>query len=262
MNSVKKKLLATILVLGFLMSLVPAKVAEATPTYQNEVTFVMYEKNQVAGIDLEDLELSDEINKENVSSSDSSVASVFSITRDDQETETEIIDPDEVSDDLNSYTYTIDLKLKKAGSTVVTVKVGAESYDIKVNVVKYKNPIKTLKIKGINRGKNIASKTKKKNYVNFTGVKVKSGTLKITPKSGWTVERISFSCNNTGITMTQKNRVKKNGETQTVKVKSMSLGSLKKSYTYIINITLVNKAGVRENVNYCISKSIKLQGVY
>ena len=240
----------------------PQMPVKAAPTYTQEVTMVMYEKNQIANLYIDDLAAAETISSADVTSSKSSVASIYSITREEQESETEVVENDEVTDDSNTYSYTISIKLKKKGTTVISYKIGTETYSTTVKVVKYTNPIKTLKITGVKSGKNIASKTKTNNYVNFKGVKKSGSKLSITPKSGWTVEKITFSCSDTGETKTWKNYVKKSGVKTAKVISSASLGTLKKDYTYLIDITLVNSKGVRETVNYCISSHLKIQGVY
>ena len=262
MISIKRKIVSLVLVLAVLVSIVPASIVKAAPTYNEMVTLVMYEKNQIASIYVDDILSSEVINASDVSSSKSSVASIYSITREEQESETEVVENDEETDDLNTYSYVIDLKLKKKGTTVISFKVGNETYTTTVNVVKYKNPVKTLKITGVKSGKNLASKTKKKNYVNFSGVKKSGSKLTIKPASGWTVEKITFTSSSSGETKIWKNTVKKRGVISKKKLSSASLGTLKKSNTYLIDITFVNKSGVRETLNYCISKSLKIQGVY
>ena len=257
-----KRLTAYIFSLIVILSVLPSIPAKAAPTYQQEVTMVMYEKNQIAQLYIDDLAASETITADDVTSSKSSVASIYSITREEQESETEVVENDEVVDDSNTYSTTISIKLKKKGTTVISFKVGNETYSTTVKVVKYTNPIKTLKITGVKSGKNIASKTKTKNYVNFKGVKKSGSKLTITPKSGWTVEKISFSCSDTGETRTKKNYAKKNGVKTALTVSNLSLGTLKKDYTYLIDITFVNTKGVRETVNYCISNELKIQSVY
>lgn len=262
MISIKKKAMSILLCLVMAVSVITALPAKAAPVYEENVTLVMYEKNQIASIYVDELLASEEIKASDVSSSKSSVASIYSITREEQESETEVVEDDEETDDTKNYSYAIDLKLKKKGTTVISFKVGDQTYSTTVKVVKYKNPVKTLKITGVKSGKNIASKTKTKNYVNFKGVNKSSSKLTIKPASGWTVEKITFSCSNTGETKTWKNTVKKSGSKSKIVVSSASLGKLKKANTYLIDITFVNKSGVRETLNYCISKSLKIQGVY
>ncbi len=269
-KKLSKLFIVTLLAVAMVMGIIPygfnlrgdAFVSEvnAAPTYESQVTFVMYEKNQVAEFEVTDLISTEVLESSAVSSSKGSVASVYDITRNEQESETEILDTAEQSDDTNSYSYTIGLKLKKAGTTTVSFTIGGNTYSTTVKVVKYVNPVKTIKIKGLNKGKNIASKTKKKNYINFKGVSSKSSTINITPKAGWTVESISCTCSNTDESASRKNTVR-NGEA-TVTVKSMSLGVLRKYYTYYIDVTLVNKGGYRESLHYCISNTEKIQSVY
>ncbi len=268
MFSYRKKIVSLMLVMTFLIvcflgNVLPAGIVNAEPSYKTAVTFVMYEKNQVAVIDIDDLAATDVLDTSNVSSSKSSVASIYSITRDDQESETELLDTTEASDDANTCSYSIGLMMKKAGTTNISFTVGGTTYVTAVTVVKYSNPVKTLKIKGINKSKNIASKTKKKNYVNFKGVTKKSSTISVTPKSGWTVERISCTCSNTDESVSRRNTVKNSdGSNGSVKVSSLSIGKLYRGYTYYIDITLLHNNGYREELHYCISNTEKLQSVY
>ena len=97
--------------------------------------------------------------------------------------------------DSESYDYQIGLRFSHAGTVKVTYKIGKKSYTLKIVVKAYTNPISSITMTGINKGKSFASKCKTEMpyqpKLSFPSV-VKSSTLKVKAKTGWKVTYISF----------------------------------------------------------------------
>lgn len=95
--------------------------------------------------------------------------------------------------------------ISKPGTATVSfkVKTGGKTYNLKtkVTVVKYTNPVKTLKV-----GKtNYASKFKKSNGYGLTKKDAKSGKLQIKTKANWKITKIKIIDANTGAAVSAKN---------------------------------------------------------
>lgn len=54
---------------------------------------------------------------------------------------------------LYQSTWYIDLVLRRQGSAKISFKIGGQKYETKVNVKKYKNPIKYISMTGVKYGK-------------------------------------------------------------------------------------------------------------
>ena len=93
----------------------------------------------------------------------------------------------------NDYYAYIELTAKKTGTATLTYKVDGTKYTTKVVVKPYKNCLESLQVTGINSGKNIASKYKKSNWVDFRNSKTYS-RIKIVAKakSGCTIDCLFF----------------------------------------------------------------------
>ena len=89
--------------------------------------------------------------------------------------------------------WTICLNLKKPGKTNVTYKVGNKKYTVKLNVVKYKNPMKSVVISGVQGGKNLASKVNKHYGCNLKAIKNDNVNLSLESKDGWEITNVQMS---------------------------------------------------------------------
>ena len=91
----------------------------------------------------------------------------------------------------NDYYAFIELTAKKAGTATLTYKVDGTKYTTKVVVRPYKNCVESLKVTGINSGKNIASKYSKNSYAYFKNSKAYSRIkIEAKAKTGCTVNSI------------------------------------------------------------------------
>lgn len=82
------------------------------------------------------------------------------------------------------------IELKKPGTSKLTIKCKkngkTKKYKCKVKVVKYKNPVKSLKIAGLEIGKKF---NKKAVYSGDMGDE-RTGVIKVVPAKGWKVKKI------------------------------------------------------------------------
>ena len=99
----------------------------------------------------------------------------------------------------NDYYAYIELTAKKTGTATLTYKVDGTKYTTKVVVRPYKNCVESLKVTGINSGKNIASKYSKTSYAYFKNSKAYSRIkIEAKAKTGCTVNSIYLYNNTTG----------------------------------------------------------------
>lgn len=81
------------------------------------------------------------------------------------------------------------------GSASLSYKIDKNSYKTSFKVYKYANPIKSIKIKGVNSDKSFASSFKERNSASFELKKsISNATVVVTPASGWKITKISYSC--------------------------------------------------------------------
>ncbi len=169
-----------------MFALAPVKETEAASLYYDKkVTVYLQDKTGKSSGYIYDSIYIDEpgqpIKLSSLKSSKSSVVEVTGIDNDD-------------------YCSFIDFKAKKPGMAKITFKVGSKTYTSTVTVKNYKNPAKTVQISGVNKGKNIASKSKNKNYVDNLKLSktTKKAKLKVKAASGWELEMVNFYDNTNG----------------------------------------------------------------
>ena len=134
-----------------------------------------------------------------------------------------------------TYRYEVGMRFNHAGTAKVTYKIGKKSYTLKIVVKAYTNPISSITMTGINKGKSFASKCKTEMpyypKLSFPSV-VKSSTLKVTAKTGWKVTSIGFNDRTAG----KSKRLSDSGLT----TMSLKLGKLDPTHEYSLSITLEN----------------------
>lgn len=91
------------------------------------------------------------------------------------------------------------LECKKPGTATVSYKFKGKTHKVKFNVVKYKCPLKTLKV-----GKKNYTSAFKKSAYGETGGKALSGKVKVKLKDGWKVAKIQALRMDTGKMKTLK----------------------------------------------------------
>ena len=134
-----------------------------------------------------------------------------------------------------SYGYQIYLRFSQAGTAKVTYKIGKKSYTLKIVVKAYTNPISSITMTGVNKGKSFASKCK--TYMPYNPElsfpsAVKSSTLKVKAKTGWKVTYISFD----DVTAGKNKSLSDSGLT----TMSLKLGKLDPTHEYCVSIDFLN----------------------
>lgn len=142
------------------------------------------------------------------------------------------------SSKYNSYSYSADLEVKKAGTAVVAYKIGSKTYKKKVKVYAYKNPAKSVALSGVNGSKNFASLTNNSSYASKDlALKAnKSGAkLVVKPVSGWKITNVEL------YDQTNNNRVSF-GNYKGLTSATMNCGNLVANHNYSISVSFKNNS--------------------
>ena len=191
-----KKLLTLILAVLLMVSIFPAvsaRAASTSPQFDDEQYAVMLSKGQTYSFNISELKKNDKILKANIKSSNSKVASIYSVSRNKNISLEKNLEEKKGSNESKweTYSYNITIKMKKPGKTVISFKVNKKTYKATINVIKYSNPLKTAKITGLGKG-NLASRLNKHHYTNFKPVNKKNLKGTFVAKKGWTIEAVEF----------------------------------------------------------------------
>ena len=134
------------------------------------------------------------------------------------------------------YNYHLSVRVASEGNFKISYKIGDKSYSIKVNVVPYKNPIKSITLTGVNNGKNFASLTK--NGPPTKTLKLASKTndakLKVTTASGWVVRGVTIEDTKTHEQISRQIMDSKGGYSSL----TLYCDTLKTGRTYNVMVTL------------------------
>lgn len=179
--------------------------AEAAVTYSKSQTLyrtgtgTSYSSIYVSG-----LTKSQTIKKSSVKSSDTSVAAPWYLekTTSAYSYKTDYFDENmkPYSNSSSSYGYYIGLQLKKNGTSTISFTIGSKTYQSKITVKSYTNPLKTVTMTGVSGGKNIASKLDKSayNYDLKLTKTTKNAVVTVKPNKGWKIASIEVENSDTG----------------------------------------------------------------
>lgn len=141
----------------------------------------------------------------------------------------------------------IELKASGIGTAKVTYEAGGKSYTKDVTVLPYTNPIKSITVSALNKGKNMASKTNKSNVttdIKATSTK-SSQSVKVTAKTGWKISYIGYTSLSTG-----QHTMKLYSDTKPTEAK-LNIGKVAKKSMGMISVVLVNtKTGGELEMGY------------
>lgn len=153
------------------------------------------------------------------------------------------------SSSSTNYRYNVGVSVSGAGSFKIKYKIGDTSYTITVKVLAYKNPVKSVTLKGVNSGNSFATKTKSSNYATLKlPAKVTSASLKVTPISGWKIRHVQFSDENAGTYRTINN-------SKGLSSVTLSCGTLYTTHSYNVYMELFNTTNnASVSVHYSIPK--------
>ncbi len=138
----------------------------------------------------------------------------------------------------SSYSYSnasINLTVKKAGTSNVTFKIGSKKYTVKVKVKSYTNPVSSLKITGVSSGKNLKNKFKSSSSASgkLTAT-TKEAKIVLKAADGWKIESLNLYNSTDGISQSYSSySTPKSSAT-------LRVGTLSKSKKYSVSATLVN----------------------
>ena len=111
-------------------------------------------------------------------------------------------DPHETGEWSQTYdsaycSYYVQLKIVKTGTVTVKYKIGSTQYKMKVKIVPYVNPVKSITVTGVNNSKSFAAKTKSQSWLdNNVRLPLKATTknakIAIKASTGWKVQNVYF----------------------------------------------------------------------
>ena len=132
----------------------------------------------------------------------------------------------------------IELECRKPGSAAVSYKIGKKNYKTKVTVKKYTNPIASIKIDGVNKGKDFASRFKSGSSAESVKVTANKSIAKATikAKKDWMISQIEYhsTFDALGDSITYS-------DIQGWSSKTAYIGPLKKGQTTYMTIYMYNK---------------------
>lgn len=263
MKKLMKKVLTLALALTVLVSIVPPMTAEAAVSAPEAVQLyrsIKGEGTSFTSFYVGGLKKSTKIYPKTLKSSDKTVvrpwyfeksSSNYGYTSyyyDENGSLTNADDPSESSS--NYYNAYVGLRLLDAGKATVQYKIGSTTYKTKVTALAYTNPLKTVKITGVNSGNNIASKVKNQSTANVTlNSTKKNATVQIAAKTNWVITSVEVYDSVSGTTYEISNY----GEEGTGSVK-LNVGTLTKKEYASLRIYLYNtKTGSSMSCYYYIN---------
>ena len=238
MKIVTKKIIMLLLSAIIIFSAIPAvRVNAATQIRYDKKKYTYYNPNSkenYAYIEITGLKKSQRVKA--VKSSDKSVAKIAAVNQHYYSSKTIKVAKDSVVYNWNEGSASIKIKVLKKGKTTVSFKIGSKTYKTKVYCMKWTMPIKSLKITGINKNKNIVNKLQSSwstaSSAYLDNAYVSSARIKTTPNSGWKVTEISVTNDTTGYGRSLS---------RSAGIKSYVYGKLIKKNNYRINIVLTDK---------------------
>ena len=221
-----------------IFSAVPAlRVNAATKITYNKKVYTYYNPNSnynYAYINITGLKKSQRIKA--VKNSDKSVVKIASVDQYYYSSKGTKVAKDALIYNWSDGNAVIRLKILRKGKTTVSFKIGSKTYKTKVFCMKFTMPLKSLKITGINKNKNMLKKLQtggaNSSYGYFDNAAVNGARVKVSAQTGWKVTNISVRNNTSGYGKTFDRRAG---------IKSYLYGKLIKKNSYNVNITLTDK---------------------
>ena len=146
-----------------------------------------------------------------------------------------------------SYTYTIDLSVKKTGTAKIVYYVGNKPHTVNLTITsKYKNPVKSATLSGVNGGKNFAlAKDRGDGKLKKLREDVKGARLKIEAANGWRLIQLGVADMDIGAE--RRMDFGGNGVTRS----SLYYGTLVKGHSYFIHARFYNtRTNQRQSITY------------
>ena len=245
MNKTMKRLLTAVLALVMLCMAVPAAFAddEITPETGTQTIYLRQkEGTQTVSVDLARGSKDFTIKRSSIKVTPGDTGAEFYYlykSHDVWGSDYEYEEWDPYSYESTTYSYSVTLRVNHSGTAKVSYKIGKKSYTVTLKVKAYVNPVTTITLTGVNKGKNFASKCKTympyEPSLSFPSV-VKSATLKVVPKTGWKLRDVSFYDDTTGTSYSKSNW---NSGLSSV---SLKVGKPDPTHKYSISINFVNSS--------------------
>jgi hypothetical protein len=240
MKNFKTKLLALVLVLATALSSAPLAV-QAAVSAPTEATYYLSSKTDTSygSIYLSGLSKSSEVTK--IKSSKKSVVTLDYYEKDsyvNSYTNESLNSNDKSSSSYKNYSATIGFFMNKTGTSDITYTIGKKSYTTKVTVKKYTNPLETVEISGLKKGKSSNLKGLVDSSANASTLNLKSdqkdAKINLAVKKGWKIRNVYLNDND--YTFSQSIYSSKGLSSVT-----LNPGTLKKNVGYTLGIYMYNE---------------------
>ncbi len=237
MKKIFKKTFALLLCFVILVSAAPAIKCKAAEQIEYEKEKYYYfdgesDANYVS-ISIEGLKKTQKVKK--VKSSNKKVGKISSVSKYYSSITDIKVDKDSLSGTIKSGSAYITVKIVDTGDTDITFKIGGKKYTSTIHVLDYVKPVKTVKITGVHKNKNIAPAFKYEGncaYCYMKSVKCDSARINIKPVSGWKVESVTSYNESSGY---YRSISRSQG------VKSYVIGKLNAKKNYRIELEMVDQ---------------------
>ena len=227
------------------LMLMPTAALAAVQTSRDQTVYLSPSGIRGVTIWADNMAASDKIKKSSVKSSNSGIVELQTLSNRTSIYETDGFTKGATTSKQTNVSADIFAIAKKAGTTTVSYQIGSKTYQTKVTVKNYVNPLSSLKISGVNSGKNIATQANKTDQVACKLKKtVKNATVTVKAKSGWKISYIG--------------RNAKGGDgcsysfSKGVSAVAVPVGTMTKNKSYMVTIQLENtkdKAMILVNYN-------------
>ena len=169
--------------------------AQAQPATQKSIT--VYQRSKAtptsAKIEISNLTEADQFDTNSVTSSKPGVVSVQKVKENNLTDKSYYYEYSEAYSEYSGSVW-IELMCNKAGTSVISYKINDVTYTTTVKVLKYTNALKTMKITGLDGGKNQASEYKKHRLSPYRLDKtIKNPVLTVAAKKNWKIEQITLT---------------------------------------------------------------------
>ncbi len=168
--------------------------AQAQPVTQKSITVYLRAKATPTStkIEISNLAETDLFDASSVTSSKPGVVSVQKVKENNLTDKSYNYEYSEAYSEYSGSAW-IELMCNKAGTSVISYKINDVTYTTTVKVLKYTNALKTLKITGLEGGKNQASEYKNHHLVPYLLDKtIKKPVLTVAAKKNWKIKQITL----------------------------------------------------------------------
>ena len=239
-----KKIFKLLLCLALVLSFLPIGTVSASdgPAAEDKV---IYFSSKDAGTYWSGLSIGGGVDAYKITNVKSSKPSVLEVTS-TRGSKTSYIEKDYATGEETTGTdgsAYINYKIKKAGTATISYKIGKKTYKTKITAKKYVNPCASIKLPGVNGGKDFASSFANASYNSSTMTISKSiktfPKLTVKAKSGWQISSIyvAYWGNDNNRDSHYIDYSFEAGATS----KTVYVGPMKKGKRYYLSVSFTNK---------------------